>query len=78
MYMAYCKKFFKGFYFIMTMNFAYNPNGLGRKSFLYYLSCTICAFAQTESNEMWVSHLDQNVVDTVNMDVLNLSSFHVI
>jgi hypothetical protein len=27
---------------------------------------------------MWVSHLDQNVVDTVNMDVLNLSSFHVI
>jgi hypothetical protein len=62
----------------MTMNFAYNSHGLGRKTFLHHLSCTICAFAQTESHEMWISHLDQNVVDTVNMDVLNLSSFHVI
>jgi hypothetical protein len=27
---------------------------------------------------MWIGHLDQNVVDTVNMDVLDLSPLHVI
>lgn len=62
----------------MSMDFAYNPHGLSRKCFLHHFSSTIGAFAQTESHEMWISHLDQNVVDTVNMDVLDLSPLHVI
>jgi hypothetical protein len=62
----------------MTMDFAHNPHGLSREGFLHYFCSTIGAFAQTESHEMGISHLDQYVVNTVNMDVLNLSPFHVI
>ena len=42
------------------------------------LGATVCSFANAEAHEDWVSHLDQDVIHTVHMDVLDPSAHHVI
>lgn len=43
-----------------------------------YLCSTISSLLYTEPNEPGVSHLHQNVVDTVDMDAADASPFHVL
>lgn len=62
----------------MSMNFAYDTDCFSGKGFLHDFGSAISAFAQTKAHEVRISHFDQNVVDTVDVDIFNLSLFHVI
>lgn len=43
-----------------------------------YLGSTVSSFAHTESNEDWVSHFDQYVVYTIDMDIFDPSGLHIL
>lgn len=60
------------------MDFADNTDGFSGESFLDHFGSTVCTFAQAVSDEGGIGHFDQNIVDTVNMEILDLSPFHII
>lgn len=51
---------------------------LDAMSRIRYLGSTVSSFAHTESNEDWVSHFDQYVVYTIDMDIFDPSGLHIL
>lgn len=51
---------------------------LDATSRIRYLGSTVSSFAHTESNEDWVSHFDQYVVYTIDMDIFDPSGLHIL
>jgi len=43
-----------------------------------YLSPAICSLSITVSNEGWVGHFHENVINTINMNVFDSPSFHIV
>ena len=62
----------------MTVNFAYDTDSFGGEGLLDDFGGALGSFAQTVADEGRVGHLHQNVIHTIDVNVLDPALLHIV